>query len=160
MALPSGKISITPNLKGSFTYTLMCIGETPSDTMTVHATIRVAAAPPPPSGGASGGGKGGGGGGGFDGLAVALLALVKVVQTYSWPAVVPSEAALGSKTSLHPQLSTTKHDRLPQNSRTHSTALSVRTGDPFGAMSVDFSELSTTKYSATIDIWKSSASLI
>jgi len=71
-------MSITPNVTGSFTYTLMCMGQTPSDTMTVHATISVTA--PPPSGGSSGGGKGGGGA--FDGLAVGLLALAKIVQTY------------------------------------------------------------------------------
>jgi len=78
VTLPSGQMSITPNVTGSFTYTLMCMGQTPSDTMTVHATISVTA--PPPSGGSSGGGKGGGGA--FDGLAVGLLALAKIVQTY------------------------------------------------------------------------------
>jgi hypothetical protein len=81
VALPSGQIAVTPNVTGSFTYTLMCVGQTSSDTMTVHATINVTAPPPPPpSGGSSGGGKGGGGA--FDGFAVGLLALAKVVQTY------------------------------------------------------------------------------
>jgi hypothetical protein len=82
VALPSGQISITPNVTGSFTYTLMCVGQTLSDTMAVHATINVTAASPPPSGSSSGSGKGSGGGGAFDGLAVGMLALAKVVQTY------------------------------------------------------------------------------
>jgi hypothetical protein len=82
VALPSGQMSITPSVTGSFTYTLMCVGQTASDTMTVHATINVtAAAPPaPPSGSSSGGGKGGGGA--FDWVAVGMLALAKVVQSY------------------------------------------------------------------------------
>lgn len=83
VALPSGQLTITPNVTGSFTYTLMCVGQTPSDTMIVQATVNVTAAatpppPPLPTGSSSGGGKGGGGA--FDWLAVSLLALAKVVQ--------------------------------------------------------------------------------
>jgi hypothetical protein len=70
-------------------YTLMCIGQIPSDTTTVRATVNVTASSPPPgssgggssSGGSSAGGSGGGGGA-FDGLALGILALVKILGSY------------------------------------------------------------------------------
>ena len=55
VALPSGQMTITPNATGSFTYTLTCMDQTPSDTTTVDTTINVTAAtaPPPPPPGAA-----------------------------------------------------------------------------------------------------------
>jgi hypothetical protein len=85
VALPSGQQSITPTVAGSFTYTLMCIGQAPTDTMTVQATVNVVKSSPPPS---SGSGSGGGGGA-FDGLALGLLALAKVLQTRRSKAMQP-----------------------------------------------------------------------
>ena len=84
VTLPSGQKSVTPTVTGSFNYTLMCVGQIPSDTKTVRATVNVTA-PSPPSGGSGGGSSGGGGSGGggaFDGLALAILALAKVLGTY------------------------------------------------------------------------------
>lgn len=77
MTLPSGQITVTPTVASSFTYTLMCVGQIPSDTMTVKATVNVTT-PSPPSG-SSGGSSSGGGGGAFDGLALGILALAKAL---------------------------------------------------------------------------------
>jgi hypothetical protein len=79
VTLPSGQKSVTPTVTGSFKYTLMCVGPIPSDTTTVQATVNVTA-PSPPSGGSGGGSNGGGGA--FDGLALGILALEKVLGTY------------------------------------------------------------------------------
>jgi hypothetical protein len=79
VTLPSGQIAVTPTVAGSFTYTLMCVGQTPSDTKTVEATVNVTASSPPPSGGSSGGH---GGGGAFDWLALGILALAKTLGNY------------------------------------------------------------------------------
>jgi hypothetical protein len=94
VSLPSGQKNITPTVTGNFTYMLTCIGPSPSDTLSAQATISVTAAvsPPPPAGGSSSGG-GGGGGGAFDGLALGILALAKILGGYrrrwitqgSWP---------------------------------------------------------------------------
>ena len=81
VTLPSGQISVTPTVAGSFTYTLMCVGQAPSDTMTVQATIKVTASSSA-SGGSGGSGGGGGGGGAFDWLAVGILALAKALGDY------------------------------------------------------------------------------
>lgn len=78
VTLPSGQITVTPTVAGSFTYTLMCVGQTQSDTMTVQATVKVTT-PSPPSGGSTGGS---GGGGVFDGLALGILALAKALGVY------------------------------------------------------------------------------
>jgi len=82
VSLPSGQKNITPTVTGNFTYALNCIGPNPNDTLTAQATINVtaAAAAPPPAGGSSSGG--GGGGGAFDGLALGILALAKVLGGY------------------------------------------------------------------------------
>jgi hypothetical protein len=86
VTLPSGQKSVTPTVTGSFTYTLMCVGQTPSDTTTVRATVNVTASSPPSGdsgSGSSGGGSGGGGGGGaVDGLALGILALAKALGSY------------------------------------------------------------------------------
>jgi hypothetical protein len=79
VTLPSGQISVTPTVAGSFTYTLTCVGQTPSDTMTVQATVKVTT-PSPPSGASSS--SGGGGGGAFDWLALGILALAKALGNY------------------------------------------------------------------------------
>lgn len=79
VTLPSGQITVTPTVAGSFTYTLMCVGQTPSDTKTVQASVNVTASSPPPSGGSSGGH---GGGGAFDWLAIGILALAKALGNY------------------------------------------------------------------------------
>jgi hypothetical protein len=81
VSLPSGQKNITPSVTGNFTYVLTCIGPNPNDTLTAQATINVTAPPPPPppTGGSS---SGGGGGGAFDGLALGLLALAKVLGGY------------------------------------------------------------------------------
>jgi len=78
VTLPSGQITVTPTVAGSFTYTLMCVGQTPSDTKTVQATVTVTASSPPPGG--SSGGRGGGGA--FDWLALGILALAKALGNY------------------------------------------------------------------------------
>jgi lysyl endopeptidase len=75
VTLPSGQITVTPTVAGSFTYTLMCVGQSPSDTMTVQAMVKVTSSSP--SGGSSGGG-----GGAFDWLALGILALAKVLGDY------------------------------------------------------------------------------
>jgi hypothetical protein len=84
VTLPSGQITVTPTAAGSFTYTLMCVGQAPSDTMTVQATVRVTASSPPSGGSGNGGGSSGGssGGGAVDGLALGILALAKVFGIY------------------------------------------------------------------------------
>jgi hypothetical protein len=79
VTLPSGQKSITPTVTGNFNYTLMCVGQIPSDTMTVRAAVNVTASSP--SSGDSGSGSGRGGGGAFDGLALGILALVKALGT-------------------------------------------------------------------------------
>jgi hypothetical protein len=83
VALPSGQKTITPTVTGNFTYTLTCVGQIPSDTKTVQATVDVSASSPP-SGGSGGGSSGSGsrgGGGAFGGLAIGMLALAKVLGT-------------------------------------------------------------------------------
>jgi len=82
VSLPSGQKNITPTVTGNFTYVLTCIGSNPNDTLTAQATINVAAPPSPPAGGSSSGGGGGGGGGAFDGLALGVLGLAKVLGGY------------------------------------------------------------------------------
>jgi lysyl endopeptidase len=77
VTLPSGQKSVTPTVTGSFNYTLMCVGQIPSDTTTVRATVNVTASSPP---GSSGGGSGGGGA--IDGLALGILALAKILGSY------------------------------------------------------------------------------
>jgi hypothetical protein len=82
VALPSGEQNITPTVTGNFTYTLTCVGQTPSDSTTVRATVNVTSSST--SSGGSGSGSSGadgsrGGGGAFDGLALGILALVKVL---------------------------------------------------------------------------------
>lgn len=42
-ALPGGQLQITASVAGSFTYTLACIGQVPSDTQTTQATVMVRA---------------------------------------------------------------------------------------------------------------------
>jgi len=79
VSLPSGQITVTPTVVGSFTYVLTCIGQSPIDTMTVQATVNVTAASPPPSGGSSGSH---GGGGAISGMALGFLALAKVLGIY------------------------------------------------------------------------------
>ncbi len=83
VSLPSGQKNITPTVTGNFTYVLTCIGPNPNDMLSAQATINVtaAASPPPPAGGSSSGG-GGGGGGAFDGLALGILALAKILGGY------------------------------------------------------------------------------
>jgi lysyl endopeptidase len=84
VTLPSGQKSVTPTATGNFKYTLMCVGQIPSDTMTVSSTVNVTASSPPSggSGGGSTGGGGGGGGGALDGLALGILALMKLLGSY------------------------------------------------------------------------------
>jgi lysyl endopeptidase len=77
VTLPSGQKTITPTVSGSFNYTLMCVGQIPSDTTTVRAAVNVTASSPP---GSSGGGRSGGGA--IDGLALGILALAKILGTY------------------------------------------------------------------------------
>jgi hypothetical protein len=77
VTLPSGQTTVTPTVAGSFTYTLLCVGQTPSDTMTVQATVKVTT-PSPPSGGSGSSG----GGGAFDWLTLGMLALAKALRTY------------------------------------------------------------------------------
>jgi hypothetical protein len=67
-----GQQNITGTTVGTFTYTLVCVGEIPSLTQTTHATIKVSAST---SGGGGGGGSGGGGGGGAADW-ISLLSLV------------------------------------------------------------------------------------
>jgi lysyl endopeptidase len=78
VSLPSGQQSITPTVAGQFTYILVCVGPTPSDTTSVHATVNVTAASSSSSGGSGSGGGGRGGGGGFDELTLAVLGLATV----------------------------------------------------------------------------------
>ena len=82
VSLPSGQKNITPSVTGNFTYVLTCIGANPNDTLTAQATTNVTAAAPPPPPPAGGSSSGGGGGGAFDGLALGILALAKVLGGY------------------------------------------------------------------------------
>jgi hypothetical protein len=85
VALPSGQKTVTPTVTGNFTYSLMCVGQIPSDTNTVQATVDVGASSSGGSGGSSSGGSSGGGssggGGAFGGLAIGMLALAKILGT-------------------------------------------------------------------------------
>jgi hypothetical protein len=72
-ALPHGSKQITPTAQGTFTYTLACIGQVPSDVQTTQATVTVTAQS---SGGGASGGGGGGGGGEMDRFTLAALVLL------------------------------------------------------------------------------------
>ncbi len=76
VALPSGQLIVTPTVTGNFTYTLTCVGQTPSDTATAHALVKVEASS------TSGGTTSSGGGGAFDWVAIATLALAKSLTTW------------------------------------------------------------------------------
>ncbi|MGH8219720.1 MAG: hypothetical protein ACREUT_14335 [Steroidobacteraceae bacterium] len=89
-ALPGGQMQITASVAGTFTYTLACVGQVPSDTQTTNATVKVASAGSSSSSssssgtGSGGGGSAGGGHGGggaedpFSLFPLALLVLMRL----------------------------------------------------------------------------------
>ena len=66
-----------PQMSRSATRNMANLIQIPSDTTTVRATVNVTASSPP-----SGGSGGGSGGGALDGLALEILALVKILGSY------------------------------------------------------------------------------
>ena len=87
--LPGGQMQITASVAGSFTYTLACVGQVPSDTQTTHATVTVMSAASSSSSAGNGSGGGGiagtghGGGGAEDPVSLFALALLVLMRCRS-----------------------------------------------------------------------------